>query len=798
MSRSFEVASLFHRSLDDLIAEAGALRDAGHGRRISYSRKIFLPLTHLCRDVCRYCTFAKPPRRGQAAFMSLDDVLAVARSGAAAGCKEALFTLGDAPEARWPAAREALDQMGFASTLDYLRHVALAVFEETGLLPHLNPGLMSDADLQALRPAAPSMGIMLESASPRLMERGGPHFGCPDKAPEARLAVIEAAGRLKIPFTSGLLIGIGETREERIEALVALKDLHDRYGHVQEIIIQPFRAKPGTRMAKAPEPSMDDLLWTLSAARLLFGAEANIQSPPNLVPGDLPRLIEAGINDLGGVSPLTPDFVNPEAPWPQIEALARDLASIGRTLTERLTAYPAYAREAGRWIDKRLAAAVLRAIDSEGWPREDDWQTGRSKMPPAWTEGWAPRAPNIQAADDLAVTLRAAAAGVRLGEADIARLFSARGADYARVTGHADALRRERVGDVVSYVVTRNINYTNVCTYRCGFCAFSQGKVALDLRSAPYVVEDEEIARRAAEAWDRGATEVCLQGGIHPDYTGQTYLDILAAAKRGAPDIHVHAFSPLEVSHGAASLGLPVAEYLAELKRQGLGSLPGTAAEVLDDEVRQVICPDKLTTAEWLGVIRAAHEVGLRTTSTIMFGHVDDAGAWARHLLALRDLQAQTGGLTEFVPLPFVADEAPIYRKGLTRRGPTFREAVLMHAVARLALHPLIANIQVSWVKMGVDGAAHVLAAGANDLGGTLMNETITRSAGAQHGQELDPARMEALIESLGRTPRLRTTLYGDATAERRTAALAAAPLTPLVQTPAKHRSARMAEALEA
>jgi FO synthase len=800
MSRTFAIADLSDRPLSELIAEAGALRDAGHGRRISYSRKVFLPLTHLCRDVCRYCTFAKPPRKGQAVYMSLDEVLAVARDGQALGCKEALFTLGDQPEVRWPAARAALDEMGFGSTLDYLGHVAERVFDETGLLPHLNPGLMSPDELQTLRRLAPSMGIMLESASPRLMERGGPHFGCPDKAPEARLAVIEAAGRLRIPFTSGLLIGIGETREERLEALLELKALHDRYGHIQEIIVQPFRAKPGTRMAKSPEPSLDDLLWTLAAARLMFGPEANIQSPPNLAPGDLPRLIEAGINDFGGVSPLTPDFVNPEAPWPELEALGQDVAACGHTLVERLTVYPAYARAPDQWIDARLAPAVRAATDADGWPREDGWQAGRSKDVPAWAR--APNqdlaAPGLQPSDDISLAMKSATAGTRLAPSQVAQLFTARGDDFRRVCERADALRREVAGDAVTYVVTRNINYTNVCTYRCGFCAFSKGRVAPDLRSAPYQVELDEISRRTAEAWDRGATEVCLQGGIHPAYTGHTYLEILAAAKQGAPQIHVHAFSPLEVTHGATSLGVSIGEFLTELKRQGLGSLPGTAAEVLDDEVRQVICPDKLTAQEWLDVVRTAHEVGLRTTSTIMFGHVDGRDAWARHLLALRDLQAQTGGLTEFVPLPFVADEAPIYRKGLTRRGPTYREAVLMHAVARLVLHPLIRNIQVSWVKMGPQGAAQVLCAGANDLGGTLMNETITRSAGAQHGQEFSPAGMEALIQSLGRTPRLRTTLYGAAGEERRAVALAADPLTPVQQTPVGRKTLAKAAVLAA
>lgn len=778
--------------LATLLSAANALRERGHGARISYSRKVFLPVTHLCRDTCRYCTFAKPPRRGQQIYMREAEVLDVARKGAAMGCREALFTLGDNPEARWKESREALDELGFASTMDYVAHLAKRVIEETGLLPHLNPGLMDGARMAELRAVSPSMGLMLESISPRLMERGGPHYGCPDKEPVARLKTIEAAGRTRTPFTTGLLIGIGETREERIEALEALYDLHAQYGHIQEIIIQPFRAKPRTRMHDAPEPSEDELLWTLAAARIIMGPGANIQTPPNLSPDGLQHLIEAGVNDLGGISPLTPDFVNPEAPWPHLGALATHLAEHGYELAERLTIYPEYAAAPDRWLHPAIAPRIRVATDGAGWPREDDWITGQSREAPDWAKLADQAQPRRSS---VATVLARVQSDARPSEADIAALFDARGGDYRDVCNAADAQRRQQNGDTVSYVVTRNINYTNVCTYSCGFCAFSKGRVAPELRSAPYEVEYAEISRRAAEAWDRGGTEVCLQGGIHPSYDGQTYLDILAAAKAGAPNIHVHAFSPLEIMHGAGARGISVRDYLQELKAAGLGSVPGTAAEILDDEARALLCPDKLTADEWISVMRDAHSVGLKSTSTIMFGHVDNYTQWARHLLRLRDLAEETGGFTEFVPLPFVADEAPMHRKGKSRRGPTFREAVLMHAVARLVLGRFIPNIQTSWVKMGPEGALHCLNAGANDIGGTLMNETITRSAGAQHGQERPPLEMEALIASAGRTPRLRTTLYADAPNERRETAIRAPELLPIQQTPAARRKRQAARA---
>ena len=774
--------------LAELMAVAGALRDQAHGGVISYSRKIFIPLTHLCRDVCHYCTFAKPPRKGMSVYMSRDEVLAVARAGAEAGCKEALFTLGDKPEMRYGAARQALDDLGHPTTLSYLAEVARLVYEETGLLPHVNPGVMSRDDILALREVSISQGLMLESAADRLCEKGGPHFGSPDKKPAIRLETLKLAGLESVPMTTGLLIGIGETREERVDTLLALRDLNETFGHIQEVIVQNFRAKPDTRMAAAPEPSAEELLWTVAMARLILGSRANIQAPPNLSPDVTGQLIASGINDWGGVSPVTPDFVNPEAPWPHLDDLAGQTRSGGKELVERLAIYPAYALDVDRWLVPEFRTVVTQGIDSSGLARTDPWSPGSTELPQVrfrdGAEGLNP-APGI-IAPDLSRILAQGQGGTRLSEDEIVRLFEARGTEFDEVCRIADALRKETVGDVVTYAVNRNINYTNVCSYRCQFCAFSKGKLSESLRGKPYVVDLDEIARRTAEAWERGATEVCMQGGIHPGYTGQTYLDICRTAKAAAPGIHVHAFTPLEISQGASTLGMPVAAYLERLIDVGLGTLPGTAAEILDDEVREIICPDKVNTQEWLDVMKAAHELGLRSTATIMFGHVETSRHWARHLIRVRDLQEETGGFTEFVPLPFVHMEAPIYLKGRARRGPTMREAILMHAVARIALNPHIVNIQTSWVKMGPDGAKACLDAGANDLGGTLMNESISRAAGAAHGQEMPPEGMEALIGDLGRTPVQRTTLYNQVPDDRFSASFGAPPLSDPIFAPAK------------
>lgn len=771
--------------LASLCRAASVVRDQGFADLVTVSRKVFIPLTKLCRDVCHYCTFVHPPKKGERAFMTLEEVLDIARAGAAAGCDEVLFTLGDKPELRYRVAREELADMEYATTVEYLTDISRRVLEDTGLLPHINAGIMSEDEIRALRDVSVSQGIMLETVSDRLSQRGGPHFGSPDKLPSVRLAMVEAAGRARVPFTTGILIGIGETRTERVEALLALRELHERYGHIQEIIIQNFRAKPGTKMAYAPEPTLEDHLWTLAVARLIFGTDVSVQAPPNLRSGELVALVSAGLSDWGGVSPVTPDHVNPEAPWPELARLARETAAAGKVLVPRLAIYPAWLKDSDKWLARKVLTATLKKADGQGYAQEHRWRVGQvnqtAPVERTLAEGPAISSPLVRAIDK-------GLARRRLSEDEIVTLFSARGSGSAAVREAADAVRRETCGDNVRYVVNRNINYTNVCTYKCNFCAFSKGNKAEHLRGKPYDLEPKEIARRVTEAWARGGTEVCMQGGIHPDYTGGTYLEICRIVKNAAPEMHIHAFSPLEVSQGARTLGISVVEFLKMLKAVGLGTLPGTAAEILDDEVRDKLCGDKLSTDEWLSVIEAAHGVGLRTTATIMYGHIDGYHNWARHLIRIRTLQEKTGGFTEFVPLPFVHMEAPVYLRGAARQGPSYREAVLMHSVARLALNGAIDNIQVSWVKMGEDGVRAALAAGANDLGGTLMNESISRAAGSEFGQEMAPARMDALIQSAGRTPGQRSTVYGPANAGQTARSYKAADIEPVVQSSAgKH-----------
>jgi FO synthase len=768
------IAALVEAPTAALLPVAEQLTQAGFGDTVTYSRKVFIPLTQLCRDVCHYCTFAKAPRHLESAYLSAEEVLAIARAGKDADCKEALFTLGDKPEVRYAVARRALDAAGMVSTLEYLARMAKLVLENTGLLPHLNPGVMDSAALAHLRPVSASMGLMLESASDRLCEKGGPHFGSPDKAPSRRLDTLRAAGELGIPMTSGLLIGIGETRRERIESLLALRAVHEAHGHLQELILQNFKAKVGTKMATAAEPPMDEQLWTVAVARLLFGPHMSIQAPPNLQPDGLGRLIRAGINDWGGVSPVTIDHVNPEAPWPHLDELACATQAAGRDLVERLALVPAYAAQPDAWTDPAVTPRIRCMSDARGFARPDRWYSGADCELPPVAAHWSSAARHAPAngrkvavaashgaGTRTSAILGAARAGHPLTETDIVRLFSVEGRELDAVIAAANQLRHESVGDTVTYVVNRNINYTNICLYHCGFCAFSKGRGGNDLRGPAYLLDLDEVARRTVEAAASGATEVCLQGGIHPEFTGDTYVNIVRAVKDAIPWMHVHAFSPLEVQHGASTLGMSLTRFLERLRDAGLSTLPGTAAEILDDEIRDIICPDKLRTDEWLNVIGSAHEVGLRTTATIMYGHTEQPAHWARHLTRLRSLQGRTGGITEFVPLGYVHMEAPLWRKGRTRSGPTFREAVLMHAVPRLVLEPLIHNIQTSWVKMGAAGAAVCLDAGANDLGGTLMNESITRAAGGVHGQLLDAAQLQALARRIGRPALQRTTLYG-------------------------------------
>lgn len=745
-----------------LMARAARLRDLERERVITYSPKVFIPLTRLCRDVCRYCTFATTPSALPAPYLLPDEVLELARSGAAAGCKEALFTLGDRPEARYRVAREWLETQGFASTVDYVHAIASRVLNETGLLPHVNAGVLAETEYRRLRDVAPSMGLMLETVSDGLCLRGGPHFGCPDKIPAVRLESLRAAGIARVPMTTGLLIGIGETRTERIDGLLQIRELHRTWGHIQEVIVQNFVPKHDTPMATTAPPDFEELLWTVAVARLTLGPSMRIQVPPNLNLNQerLTALIAAGIDDWGGISPVTPDHVNPESPWPTLARLDEVTRAAGKALTARLTVYPDFVQRADEWLAPATIRHVQELADSEGLARDDSWRTGVSSEPPPRVHELRATRANQRRRGSLESIVTRALSGDRLDRLEIEQLFSARGGAIDDIVAAADTLRRRAVGDVITYVVNRNINYTNMCMYRCSFCAFSKGRGASRLRGPAYILAIDEVVARAEEAAELGATEVCMQGGIHPEFDGETYLSLCKAVKSAIPRMHVHAFSPLEIHHGATTLGVSLEQFLERLRSAGLGSLPGTAAEILDDGVRARICPDKLSTQQWLQVIEAAHRVGLRTTATIMFGHVETPASWADHLLHIRDLQQVTGGFTEFVPLPFVAQEAPMYLRGRARPGPTWRETLLMHAVSRLALHPHIHNLQASWVKIGAQGVLQCLGAGVNDLGGTLMNESISRAAGARHGQELTQAAMQELARRAGRTLRQRTTLY--------------------------------------
>ncbi|RLP85307.1 7,8-didemethyl-8-hydroxy-5-deazariboflavin synthase [Micromonospora sp. BL4] len=791
-------------ALDELLRVAGGIRDAGlrdAGRPgvVTYSKKVFIPLTRLCRDRCHYCTFATVPHRLPAPFLDRDEVLAIARAGAAQGCKEALFTLGDRPEERWPAARSWLDERGYDSTLDYLRACAVAVLEETGLLPHLNPGVLSWSELQRLKPVAPSMGMMLETTATRLWsEPGGPHFGSPDKEPAVRLRVLDDAGRVGVPFTTGILIGIGETPAERVDALFAIRRAHREYGHLQEVIVQNFRAKPDTAMRGMPDAELHDLAATVAVARLLLGPKARIQAPPNLIAGEYDLLLRAGIDDWGGVSPLTPDHVNPERPWPQIEELARHTELAGFTLRERLTIYPEYVRAGDPWLDPRLLPHVGALADAttgmaveSAMPQGRPWQepeevfggrtdlhatidtTGRTDDRRGDFDSvygdWAEVATKVTAGPTALAGDRDLRAGLRLAADDPAALlepahtdaalalFGADGPALDELCRLADDVRRDAVGDDVTYVVNRNINFSNVCYVGCRFCAFAQRERDADA----YRLSVDQVADRAQEAWAAGASEVCLQGGIDPKMPVTGYADIVRAIKARVPDMHVHAFSPMEIVTAAAKAGVPVREWLTQLREAGLDTIPGTAAEILDDDVRWVLTKGKLPAAAWVEVVSTAHELGIRSSSTMMYGHVDHPGQWLAHFRVLAGVQDRTGGFTEFVALPFVHTNAPIYLAGIARPGPTWRENRVVHAMSRLLLHGRIDNIQCSWVKLGDEGTVAMLQGGCNDLGGTLMEETISRMAGSGNGSARTEEQLRAIATAAGRPARKRTTAYG-------------------------------------
>ncbi len=816
-----EAAVLLQARGDDLVdlcASAARVRDAGleaAGRPgvITYSKSVFIPLTRLCRDKCHYCTFATVPgklrRAGHGMFMSPDEVLAIARRGAELGCKEALITLGDKPEDRWPEAREWLEAEGYDDTIAYVRAMAIRILEETGLLPHLNPGVMSWTDFQRLKPVSPSMGMMLETTATRLWsEPGGPHHGSPDKEPAVRLRVLEDAGRSSVPFTSGLLIGIGETYEERADSLFALRRVSRAYHGIQELIMQNFRAKPDTAMRGMPDAEMDELVATVAVARHIMGPSACLQAPPNLVDDEYARLIGAGIDDWGGVSPLTPDHVNPERPWPQIEELAERSAAAGFELKERLAVYPEFVLRGEPWLDPRLLPHVRALADPEtGLARPDavveghPWQEPEEVFVPSGrtdlhrtvdTEGrTADRRDDFdEVYGDWEALREAAAPGMvperidtdvrealsqaaddptRLTDAQALALLHADGPALDALCGIADDLRRATVGDDVTYIVTRNINFTNVCYTGCRFCAFAQRRTDADA----YTLSLDQVADRAQQAWDVGAVEVCMQGGIHPDLPGTAYFDVARAVKERVPGMHVHAFSPMEIVNGATRTGLSLREWLTAAKEAGLDTIPGTAAEILDDEVRWVLTKGKLPTATWIEVVKTAHEVGIRSSSTMMYGHVDQPRHWLGHLRTLAEIQKETGGFTEFVTLPFIHTNAPVYLAGIARPGPTHRDNRAVTAMARVLLHPHITNIQTSWVKLGADGAAEMLRSGANDLGGTLMEETISRMAGSSYGSYRSIHDLVAIAEKAGRPARPRTTVYGTVSQERQDAALA-------------------------
>ena len=773
--------ALLDTPLDSLMAQARAVRDAAHGTRITFSPKVFIPLTMLCRDQCGYCTFAQPPARLEKIYLLPDDVLAIARQGARQGCHEALFTLGERPEERYEVARAFLREHGYDSTVHYVAAMAQLVLDETGLLPHANCGALFSDELAMLRPVSPSQGMMLESMRADLEC----HQSAPDKEPSRRLATLEAAGELQIPFTTGILVGIGDDRIDRIAAMEAIAASHARHGHVQEVIVQNFLPKLRTGMQKAKACPPDEYLWTLAMARLVLPASIHLQAPPNLS-DDFGVLLDAGIDDWGGVSPVTADHVNPERPWPDLDLLRDVTETRGFALAPRLTIYPEFVREPQRWLDPALRFTVMDRSDAEGlgrddpgafWPekvtaadvvqdgaevvlvghRSTQWYSGATTEPTTLIPGRSGTKPG-SAIDEI---LHGVRMGHEVGFDEIVALFRARGPEVVAIGELADELRRETVGDPITWVHNRNINYTNVCTFKCKFCGFSKGKLSLNLRGTPYLLTLDDIADRAREAWDLGATEVTLQGGIHPDFDGDYYIDVTRAVKDAVPDMHVHGFTALEVIEGATRLGEDLATYLGRLKEAGLASLPGTAAEILDDDVRAILCPDKINTEQWLECHRVAHSIGLHSNVTMMFGSVEHPESWAKHFLVTRALQRETGGFTEFVGLPFVHMASPIYLLKQSRRGPTFRETLLLHAIARIVYHGLIDNIQVSWVKIGLKGAIQMLNAGCNDMGGTLMNENISRAAGAAHGQGLTPQQFTQLAEQLGRRSEQRTTGYG-------------------------------------
>ena len=761
------IDTLLQAPLEDLLGKSLAIRRQHFGNIQTYSPKVFVPVTHLCRDVCHYCTFSKSPKAVASPYLPIQTIVHICKQGEARQCYEALLTLGEKPELKYDIARKSLDTMGLSSTIDYVAKAAAAIITETNLIPHVNAGNLSKADIIKLRPFSPSMGIMLESSSDRLCERGMPHFGSPDKIPTERIKTLKNLGELEVPTTTGLLIGIGETKKEILESLFVIQSLHVEYGHIQEVIIQNFKPKQDTKMAKKQEPSSDYLHWAIAVARLILSPDISIQTPPNLNHANLDSLLLSGINDWGGISPVTSDHVNPEAPWPQLQSLSSTTAKNGYHLQKRLSIYPNYIYNMKRWVDSALHTSIIRQVDSTGLPRDNAWYAGNNVQLTPSPETILYRTLSKKSASfdtseniDKIIHNRLDRPDTEPSQQEIIQLFHARGDDVLSICKAADELNQRYNQNTVTYVINKNINYTNICYFKCKFCAFSKGKVSENLREKPYNLSLNAIQEQVVEAIKLGATEICLQGGIHPQYTGNTYLDIIRAIREVSPSVHIHAFSPLEIHQGASTLQLSLSAYFEKLKIAGLNTLPGTAAEILDDHVRATLCSDKISTQRWLDIMDAAHQQGIKSTATIMFGHIDAPIHWAKHLLHIRQLQSKSGGFTEFVPLPFVHMQSPIYKVGLARRGPTLREALLMHAISRLVLAPLITNIQASWVKMGKIGLQACLHAGCNDAGGTLMNESITSSAGANHGKYLTESTLSSIIRNASKTPMVRSTLY--------------------------------------
>lgn len=753
--------------LDRLLALAGAVRDAGgeaSGRPgvITYSRKVFVPLTTLCRDRCHYCVFVDTPsqllKKHKPAYMSAEQVLAVARQGAALGCKEALLTLGDRPEDRWPEARAWLDAHGYSSTLDYVGAMARLITAETGLLAHLNPGVMSHAELLALRPTAPSMGMMLETTSRRLFEVAGQvHFGSPDKDPALRLRVVDDAGRARVPFTTGILVGIGETLRDRAESLVALRDAHERHGHVQEVIVQNFRAKPRTAMRGAPDAALLEYVAAVAVARLVLGPRMRVQVPPNLSdPDEFALLVRAGADDWGGVSPLTADHVNPERPWPHLADLAARTAELGFDLRERLTAHPEYIREPEVWLDPALHAPVaalaepvsgLAAVTDSGKapvsaaPASSPAARHLNLSQPPATAG-ATTGATTAGADVRRLAETAASDPLALDDAEWETLLRATGADLDALAATADDVRRYTVGEAVTLVVNRNLTST-------GFRA--AGRAAAD------EFDLDDVAAIAADAQDLEATEICVQGRLPDAEDPHTYLEIARTVKAAAPGIHLHAYRPQDVRDLADRGGLGLAGALAALRDAGVDTVPGTGVKVLSERVRALIAPGDLDIDAWIETITAAHGAGLRSSSVLFYGHVETATERIAHLRRLRALQTDTAGFTEFVPIPL---PAPLGGLPLVPGRAPLDEHRAMVAVSRLLLSGSIPHIQIPWTRVGRDAAAALLQSGGDDLGGTLLDGRVRPEAGVEVGLELPVADAAALAARLFRPFRLRTTDY--------------------------------------